>query len=136
MEFVAKLLKEKQYWVVELDEFGGPLTQGRTKNEAVFMLQDLFQEMIFDQLNKKIKLDEPRLINNEILLSVPDQYAVPLLLHELRYARGQTIEDVSHLCGFKSKNAYAQYEKGRRMPSIEQFSKLLEVLGAKLKVIF
>ena len=133
MEFTAKLTKDGPYFLAEVNELDA-MTQGKTKKEAVFMVKDLIQEMLFDQFEKQIKCSVLNKEKDNITLFIPDHYAIPLVLKRLRSTKGKTIKEISDKCGFKSKNAYAQYEKGRRMPSIEQLGKLLETMEAKLKI--
>ena len=134
MKFIANLIKDDGFWLVNLDEFGGLITQGKTKKEAIFMLQDWVQLMVDEYFNANITITTLDIIGNDIHFFVPDKYAIPLVLLMLRMGQGKTIEEITKLCGFKSKNAYAQYEKGRRMPGVEQLSRLLNALGAKLTI--
>ena len=133
MEFVANFIKDGTYWIAEIKELE-VMTQGKTQKELIFMIQDLMQEMLFDQFEEKIECCISNKTKNSATLFIPDHYAIPLVLKRLRSIKGKTIKEISNICGFKSKNAYAQYEQGRRMPSIEQFSKFLEKMGGKLKI--
>ena len=132
MEFKTSVTKEGGHYLAEVSELNA-LTQGVTKKGAVFMLKDLLGEMLFDHFENKIEV-KSKVLGEEIILIIPDHYAFPLILKRLRAVKGKTIQEISDLCGFKSKNSYAQYEQGRRMPGIEQLAKLLEVMGAQLKI--
>ena len=133
MEFKVTITKEGAHWMTEVRELSA-LTQGATKKEAFFMMKDLLGEMLFDHFEKKIGVKSKTDSQGNSVFIISDQYALPLILKRLRSVKGKTIQEVSDLCGFKSKNSYAQYEQGRRMPGIEQFIKLLEVMGAELRI--
>ncbi|CAN5770552.1 hypothetical protein BH11MYX2_BH11MYX2_12980 [soil metagenome] len=63
----------------------------------------------------------------------PDQL-LALLLLEQRIQRGLSLADVKEKLGAKSRNAYAQYERGRREPTLSQLTKLLEVVAPSLQL--
>ncbi|MFH0838183.1 MAG: helix-turn-helix transcriptional regulator [Patescibacteria group bacterium] len=133
MEFKPTFIKDGPYYLAEIKEIDA-MTQGRTKKEAELMVKDLLETMFLAYFDEKIKVKTATDQLGDLILIAEDRLAIPLILRCLRTASQKTIEEVSHACGFKSKNAYAQYEQGRRMPGIEQFSKLLEILGAQLRV--
>lgn len=133
MEFKPTFTKDGAYYLVEIKEFDA-MTQGRSKSEAELMIKDWLKGMIDAHFGVKISIKEKKDKNGHMIVIVPDKYAVPFMLYRLRIYNNKTIQEITQACGFKSKNAYAQYEQGRRMPGIEQFAKLLEAMGAKLQI--
>ena len=133
MEFTARIIKEGKFWLGEIKELE-LITQGRSRKEAVFMVKDLLNEMLFDQFGKKIIFEVLKEEKEALVISIKDLYAIPFVLKRLRTIKGRTIKEISKQCGFKSLNAYAQYEQGKRIPGLLQFEKLLEIMGVHLKI--
>jgi predicted RNase H-like HicB family nuclease len=133
MEFKPIFTKSDKYYLAEIKEIDA-MTQGFSKKEAMIMAQDLLETMFIGYFGKKVEVKSKIDKQGNLILIAEDRYAIPLILRRLRSANNKTIEEISQDCGFKSKNAYAQYEQGRRMPGIEQFAKLLEAMGAKLQI--
>jgi predicted RNase H-like HicB family nuclease len=133
MEFKPKITKDGKFYLVEIEELDG-YTQGFSQEEAELMAQDYLVCMIDAYFDKQVEVKMSKDAQGKLVLTVPDEYAIPLILRQLRAHSHKTIEEVSRACGFKSPNAYAQYEQGRRLPGIGQFIKLLEVFGATMEV--
>ena len=133
MEFKPTIRRSKKFWLAEIREIDAA-TQGISKKEVELMAQDLLKGMIDAYFEKDVEIKMRKDDKDQLVLTAPDEYAIPLILRRLRIANQITIEEITHACGFKSKNAYAQYEQGRRMPGIQQFSRLLEILGAQLRI--
>jgi hypothetical protein len=133
MDFKPVIKKSGKYFLVAIKEIDAT-TQGFSMEEARMMAKDLLESLFLGYFDKKIEVESKVDCKGDLLLVAPDQYAVPLILRCLRLTKKITIEEINHVCGFKSPNAYAQYEKGRRMPSVEQFSRLLATMGAHLRV--
>lgn len=125
MIFTGTIKKHGKFWIVEVPAFEA-MTQGRTKAEAYTMIHDWFVSMLQDEsMVKTMPLDIDRVA---IQLS-PTKEVFALLLQRQRQKSGLSIRDVAKLLGFKSPNAYAAYEKGRREPSISLAAKLLSAVS-------
>ena len=62
----------------------------------------------------------------------PDQAALTaFLLRRKRTLEGLSLSAVARRLGAVSLNAYARYEQGRAVPSIEKFSRLLAAVSGK-----
>ena len=133
MEFKPTFTKSGTYYLAEIREIDA-MTQGRTKKEADLMVKDLLETMFLAYFDEKIEVKTKIDRSGDLILIAEDHFAIPLILRRLRSMSNKTIEEISQTCGFKSKNAYAQYEQGRRMPGIEQFIKLLAAMGAELRI--
>jgi hypothetical protein len=129
MELEGKIWKSKRFWLVEIPILDA-MTQGRTKKEALEMVQDLIREMMINYFPKDLdERFEIRVIdyknkfigvttnNNSLLLA--------LSLRRQREKSGLTVREVSERLGSKSPNAYAQYERSKSRISLDQYERLL-----------
>ena len=57
MEFLGEVWKTegRPAWVIEASSLG-VITQGRTKKEALAMLKDAIEELIYSYFHKKVKI--------------------------------------------------------------------------------
>ena len=59
-----------------------------------------------------------------------DQAALfAFLLRRQRQARGLSLADVAKRLGLKSRNAYARYEQGKAVPTVEKLAQLLKAVN-------
>lgn len=101
------------------------LTQGRTRAEALRMLADLVETMAgAPGFAAEVFPGE----GEELELGTPDAAAlVAVMLRRQREKHGLSLAEVARRLGARSKTAYARYEQGRSVPSVE---KLFELLAA------
>ena len=126
MRFQGKLYKDGKYWLVEVPVFAA-LTQGRTRKEALTMIADWFATMI-DRTRFSVIVHEGKRNNFEI--STSDTKAmVGLLLQRQRQLLGLSLAAAAERLGAKSRNAYARYEQGSSMPTVEKLDKLLQAVS-------
>lgn len=128
MELEGRIWKSKNHWLVKVAALD-IMTQGETREEALFMIKDAIKEYMkyyFESEVKglRIKVNEytKTIIgitanNNKLLLA--------LSLRKQREKSGSTVREASERLGSKSPNSYAQYEKGRTRISLDQYEKLL-----------
>lgn len=128
MEFEGKIWKSKKHWLVEVPSLN-TMTQGKTRKEALFMIEDAILEYInyffegeADGFKVQINDYKKSVIgvtsnNNKLLLA--------LSLRKQREKSGLTIREASERLGSKSPNAFGQYEKGKIRISLDQYEKLL-----------
>jgi DNA-binding XRE family transcriptional regulator len=57
------------------------------------------------------------------------RFLIALLLRRQREASGLSLAEVAKRLGAKSRNAYARYEQGQSVPSVEKLSELLAVIS-------
>lgn len=129
MELEGKIWKNKNHWLVEVSSLN-IMTQGETRDEALFMIKDAILEYIKYYFEGKVEgfdleiNDYKKSIigissnNNKLLLA--------LSLRKQREKSGSTIREASERLGSKSPNSYAQYEKGKTRISLDQYEKLLQ----------
>ena len=58
-----------------------------------------------------------------------------LVLRRQRLARGLSLREVSERLGMKSRNAYARYEQGRAVPTIQKFAELLKAVNPSIELV-
>jgi len=59
-----------------------------------------------------------------------------LLLRRLRERQGLTLAEAAERLGQRSKNAYARYEQGRAMPTVEKLEQLLKAIAPNQKIVW
>lgn len=126
MRFQGKLYKDGKFWLVEVPVFAA-MTQGRTRKEALAMIVDWFVTMI-DRPGFSVIVHEGRQGNLE--LSASDTKAmVGLLLQRQRQLHGLSLAAAAERLGAKSRNAYARYEQGSSIPTVEKLGQLLQAVS-------
>ena len=123
MRFEGCIKKDARFWLAEIPAFDA-VTQGRTKREAFAMIEDLIETMA-DTRGFKVKVHP---LGGETFEIEANRIGVvvALLLRRQRERHGLTLNDVAERLGQSSPNAYARYEQGRAMPSVEKLEQLLK----------
>lgn len=129
MELEGKVWKEGKYWLIEVQAID-VCTQGRTKKEALMMIEDAIMELLAEYFQKTeikdVRLEilerEKNVIgvrasNNNLMLSFS--------LVRQRELSNSTVREVAERLGSKSPNAYAQYERGKMRITLDQYERLL-----------
>src|ERR1700722_1995881 len=128
MELEGKVWKNKKHWLVEVSSLN-IMTQGRTREEALFMIKDAILEYIsyyFESDRKGFELQVNDYKKSVIgITSNNNKLLLALSLRKQREKSGSTVREVSERLGSKSPNSYAQYEKGKTRISLDQYEKLL-----------
>jgi predicted RNase H-like HicB family nuclease/DNA-binding XRE family transcriptional regulator len=121
----GRVHKEGKFWISECEALDAT-TQGNSKQEAIRMLADWIQTAIDDsEFPVNIKPVDADL---EIRVE-PSAKILALMLQRTRQKIGLTVREAAKALGFKSHNAYSQYENGQREPSISQLERFLEKLS-------
>jgi predicted transcriptional regulator len=61
---------------------------------------------------------------------------IALLLRRQRERHGLTLNEAAERLGQRSRNAYARYEQGRAMPSVEKLEQLLKAIAPDQKIVW
>ncbi len=133
MVFEAKVYKSGKFWISEAPVLDA-MTQGTTKAEAIEMLKDWIRSALDQPVKVEIKES-----GNSLLVSAPTTpQLTSLVLKRLRERMGLMVREAAKLLGFKSHNAYAQYERGTIEPKLSQLERILEEMNGKteLKIRF
>lgn len=132
MELEGKIWKSKNHWLVKVPSLN-IMTQGETRDEALFMIKDAIMEYIkyyFESKFKDFELSVNDYKRSSIGISANNnELLLALTLRRQREKSGSTIREVSERLGSKSPNSYAQYEKGKTRISLDQYEKLLHAVN-------
>ena len=123
MRFEGKVVRDGRWWLAEIPLLEA-ITQGRTKKEALEMIADWLETMI-DRKNFRATV-HPR-GSAEFEIGGTDVGAMTaLLLRRRREASGASLRDLASRLGSSSRNAYARYERGDAVPTVEKLDALLK----------
>ena len=133
MRFEGRVKKEGRFWRVEIPAFDA-VTQGRTKREAYAMAEDLIETMAdtrgfkvtaFPSAGEIFEIEANRI-----------GILVALLLRRQRERQGLTLNEAAERLGQRSRNAYARYEQGKAMPSVEKLEQLLRAIAPDQRIVW
>ena len=135
MKLEGKIWKDEKtnYWVVYV-----PLldisTQGRSRKKALTMIEDAIQV----ESEKEALEIHAELSREEGVFTVsannPDSL-IAFLLRRQRTCHGLSVRDVASRLESNSPTAYAQYEQGKRTPSLGKLRDLLHAIDPKLDTV-
>lgn len=129
MEMEGKIWKDGKFWLVEVPALDA-MTQGRTRKEALDMVEDLVLEMtkcyFEDEMGKDFAVTAIDYRKDVIGITTNDnRLFLALSLRRQREKSGSTVREASERLGSKSPNAYAQYERGKTSISVDKYEELL-----------
>ena len=126
MRFQGKLSKDGKFWLAEVPIFAA-ITQGRTRQEALAMIVDWFETLI-NRPSFSVTVHKGK--KGEFEVSASDtKVMVCLLLQRQRQLSGLSLAATAERLGAKSRNAYARYEQGTSVPTVEKLDQLLQVVS-------
>jgi DNA-binding transcriptional regulator YiaG len=126
MRFEGTIWRNGKYWLVEVPALDA-MTQGRSKREAYAMIEDLVKTMA----------DAPDLDVRVLAATGPtfelgasdSARLVALMLRRQREKHGLSLAEAARRLGQTSRNAYARYEQGRAVPTVDKLQQLLEAVA-------
>ena len=126
MRFAGRIFKSGGYWAIEVPILG-VFTQGRTEQEAYEMIADAIESLV----NKEnFKVDVYPGEGEYFEVASQDLAAmIAFLLRRQRLRHGLSLSEVAQHLSAKSLNAYARYEQGKSIPTIEKFNQLLSAVS-------
>lgn len=125
--FNGKVWKEDNFWLVEIPALN-VMTQGRSRKNALFMIKDAIEELV-DEKGFRVKV-VPADRGNEFIIYANDVAPlVALMLKRQRMKNGLSLADMQQKLHAKSRNAYAQYEQGRSVPTVQKLVEFLSAMG-------
>lgn len=123
MRFEGKVVHEGRFWLAEIPLLDA-MTQGRTRKEALDMIADWMVTMV-NRTDFTARV-HPR-NHYEFEVSGSDAAAMTaLLLRRRREASGASLREVASRLGASSRNAYARYERGDAVPTVDKLDALLK----------
>lgn len=129
MEMEGRIWKDGKFWLVEVPAIDA-MTQGKTRKEALDMVEDLVLEMMRsyfeDEMDKNFSIGVIDYKKDAIGITASDnKLFLALSLRRQREKSGSTVREASQRLGSKSPNAYAQYERGKTSISVDKYEELL-----------
>jgi hypothetical protein len=123
MRFEGTVVRDGKWWLAGIPILDA-MTQGRTRKEALEMIADWLETLIDRKDFRATVFPRGR---NEFEVAGNDTAAmVALLLRRRRAASGSSLGDVASRLGSSSRNAYARYERGDAVPTVEKLDELLK----------
>lgn len=121
MRFQGHVFRVGKHWAVEVPILD-VVSQGRTKREAFEMIADAVESLI----NKQgFKLEVFPGTGEHFEVGSEDQATLTaFLLRRARQRAGLSLAQVAEHLGATSINAYARYEQGRSIPTVQKLSEL------------
>ena len=123
MRFEGTVARDGRFWLAEIPLLDA-MTQGRTRAEALGMVADWLETMVnrpdfHAQVHPRGKY--------EFEVSGNDAGAMTaVLLRRRREASGASLREMASRLGASSRNAYARYERGDAVPTVDKLDALLK----------
>jgi hypothetical protein len=126
MRFQGRVYKHGKQWLAEVAVFDA-MTQGRSRKDALEMMGDWFVTLA----NRKgfsvgVYASGPREFE---VGSADSRTMISLLLKRQRLKSGLSLAQAAARLGVKSRNAYARYERGTSVPTVEKLDELLRAVA-------
>jgi Helix-turn-helix len=126
MRFLGKIYQDGKFWLAEVPVLD-TMTQGHTYKEALAMVKDLL-ETLANHPGFTVKVHPGQHGEFEVS-SVDTRTLISLLLRRQRQKSGLSLAEAAERLGAKSRNAYARYERGTSVPTVEKLTELLEAVA-------
>jgi hypothetical protein len=126
MRFYGKVYKDGKFWLAEVPILE-TMTQGRTKKEAFVMVEDLLETLV-NRPGFSVTVHPGKHGDFEVS-STDTRGMISLLLRRQRERSGLSLAQAAERLGAKSRNAYARYERGTSVPTLEKLNELLQAVA-------
>lgn len=126
MRFYGKVYKDGKFWLAEVPILDA-MTQGHTQKEAYAMVEDLL-ETLTNRPGFSVKVHPGEHGDFEVSSS-DTRGMISLLLRRQRERSGLSLAEAAARLGAKSRNAYARYERGTSVPTVEKLNELLQAVS-------
>jgi len=126
MRFYGKVYTDGNFWLAEVPILEA-MTQGRTRKEAFTMVEDLL-ETLANRPGFSVKVHPGKHGDFEVS-STDTRGMISLLLRRQRERSGLSLAEAAERLGAKSRNAYARYERGTSVPTLEKLNELLQAVA-------
>ncbi len=126
MRFYGKVYKDGKFWLAEIPLLDA-MTQGHTRKEAFAMTKDLLESLV-NRPGFSVTVHPGRNGGFEVSSNDP-RGLISLFLRRQRERSGLSLSEAAERLGAKSRNAYARYERGTSMPSIEKLAELYQAVA-------
>ena len=132
MRFSGKIYKDGKFWLAEIPILN-VMTQGHSRKETFEMVADLIETMA----NKEgfhVTVYSSRHEYFEIG-SESTRTLVSILLQRKRELSGLSLAQAAKKLGASSRNAFARYERGKSIPSVEKLNELLHAVSPRQDIV-
>lgn len=132
MRFQGKLFRDGKWWLAEVPVFAA-MTQGRTRKEALEMIADWFLTVV-DRKGFAVEVHPTGKDDFEVS-SKDSRVMIALLLKRQRQHSGLSLAQVAERLGARSRNAYARYEQGVSVPTVDKLDELLHAIAPDREIV-
>ena len=132
MRFQGKLFRDGKWWLAEVPVFDA-MTQGRSRKEAFDMIADWFVTMV-DRKGFAVRVHPAGKDAFEVS-SDDARSMIRLLLQRQRQKSGLSLAQAARRLGARSRNAYARYEQGGSVPTVEKLDELLRAIAPERDIV-
>jgi uncharacterized protein with PIN domain len=108
------------------------MTQGRSRREALAMIADWFATVAGPR--NSVRVCATGRMEFEIATDQPRRM-ISLLLRRQRQRSGLSLAAVAERLGAKSRNAYARYEQGSSVPTVDKLDSLLKAIDPSRDIV-
>ena len=132
MRFHGRIYRSGRHWLAEVPVFDA-LTQGRTRSEALAMIDDWFVSMV-DEPGFSVRKFPDGHADFEVASDDP-RPMISLMLRRQRQKSGLSLKQAAERLGAKSRNAYARYEQGVAVPTVAKLDELLKAVAPDRDIV-
>lgn len=128
MRLFGNVYEDGKFWLVEVPLLDA-MTQGHTKREALQMAKDLVESLANRPGFSAVV--HPGDEGDFEVSSTDVRGMIGLVLRRQRERSGLSLAQAAQRLGVKSRNAYARYERGTSVPTVEKFGQLIKAVSEK-----
>lgn len=132
MMITGRIWKDGNDWLAE-SETVDVCTQGTSQADAVEMLADAIETLV-DRSGFKVYVGSVGSDGAVAVESNEPALFAAFVLQRLRERSGLSLADVAVAMGKASKNAFARYEQGEAVPTIDKFEELLRAVSPNMTI--
>ncbi len=126
MRFYGKVYKDGKFWLAEVPLLDA-MTQSHTRKGAFVMVKDLLETLV-NRPGFSVTVHPGKHGDLEVSSNDP-RGLISLFLRRQRERSGLSLSEAAVRLGAKSRNAYARYERGTSMPSLEKLTELYQAVA-------
>ena len=126
MRLYGRVYKDGKFWLAEVPLLDA-MTQGRTRKEALTMVADLL-ETLANRPDFSVQV-HPGTHEAFEVSAADTRGLMSLLLRRQRERSGLSLAEAAARLGARSRNAYARYERGTSVPTLDKLTELLQAVA-------
>ncbi len=132
MRLSGSVYRDGRYWIIEVPILD-VMTQGFSEQDAYDMIADAIESLV-DREGFRIEVYPGQDDYFEIEAS-DSAVLIAFLLKQERLKSGLSLKQVAERLGAKSHNAYARYEQGRSVPTVEKLAELYAAVSPEKDLV-